>query len=73
MTRGDVGGRPGTRWTRAELLRAGRQLGRKPTLTDVMPNQRAVYRMFGSLRAYQRALGYVPNSQGRRRRKELLR
>lgn len=64
MIRAHVGKRTGTPWTRDDLLEAGRRLGRKPTLADVIPSQKAVYRIFGSLRAFQVALGYEPNGRG---------
>jgi hypothetical protein len=57
-----------TYWTRARLLEFGRELGRKPTLTDMIPQHMAVYREFGSLSEFQAALGHVPNKRGRPRK-----
>lgn len=57
-----------TVWTRERLLEWGRALKRKPTLTDVLGFQKAVYREFDSLPGFQIALGHEPNGQGRPRK-----
>jgi hypothetical protein len=65
-------GKPGSHWTRSEMIehlwKLGGRLGRVPGMEDVAPYQNTAVRLFGSIAAAQRAAGFQPRRVGRPRR-----